>query len=108
MQYPSDSHPPNIPAACLHLVAAAGRDVLEACLTQVSTGDHIVFLDAGVLQLLHSPAAWATAEAPVSFAATDLRAHGLLDAARGARADVVDDAGICVLLLRCGHCLTWR
>jgi len=89
-------------------VAAAGRDVLDACLAQVSTGDYVVFLDAGVLQLLQSPGALATAAEAVSFAAADLRAHGLLDAARNARVDIVDDAGICALLARCGHCLTWR
>jgi sulfur relay protein TusB/DsrH len=108
MQHPGNSHPPNVPTACLHLVAAAGRDVLDACLAQVSAGDHVVFLDAGVLQLLQSPATLATAADGVSFAATDLRAHGLLDAAREARVDVVDDAGICALLARCRHSLTWR
>ena len=108
MPHPRDSHPPNASAACLHLVAAAGRDVLDACLAQVSTGDYVVFLDAGVLQLLQSQAAFATAADAVSYAAVDLRAHGLLDAALAARVDVVDDAGICDLLARFGHCLTWR
>lgn len=108
MQRPDSAPPPNDPACCLHLVAGAGRDVLDACLAQVSPGDKVVFLDAGVLQLLQSSTSLANAAGATFFAEADLQAHGLLEAARDLQADVIDDGGICDLLAQCRHCLTWR
>jgi len=108
MHYPHTSPPPHDSACCLHLVAAAGRDVVDACLAQVAPGDTVVFLDAGVLHVLQPPVSPASAAGAMLFADADLRAHGLLEAARDAQAGVIDDAGICALLVQCRHCLTWR
>lgn len=104
MQLPEE---PNSSARCLHLVAGAGQGALAECLAQTAPGDYVVFLDAGVLHLLSAAAALPTSPGDVFFADADLRAHGLLEVARDAQAGVINDAGICGLLARCEHCLTW-
>jgi sulfur transfer complex TusBCD TusB component (DsrH family) len=104
MQHPEE---PSSSARCLHLVAGAGHGALEDCLAQTAAGDYVVFLDAGVLHLLRPAAALPAGAGEVFFADADLRAHGLLEVARDARAGVIDDAGVCALLARCEHCLTW-
>ena len=108
MHRPDTLSPPNGPGCCLHLVAGAGRDALDDCLAQVAPGDWVVFLDEGVLQLLHSPMVVQGAVGSVFFSDADLRAHGLVDSARKLQSDIIDDAGICALLAQCEHCLTWR
>jgi len=108
MQHPDSKRSSNDPACCLHLVAGAGRDVLDACFAQVSPGDTIVFLDAGVLQLLQSFPGLSSAAGATFFAEADLQAHGLLEAARDLQAGIINDADICTLLAQCKHCLTWR
>jgi len=108
MQHPDPASPPETTSRCLHLVAGAGRDALDDCLAQLAPGDSVVFLDAGVLHLLRSSAALPGAASEVFYTDADLRAHGLLEAARRARAGVVDDAGVCALLAQYEHCLTWR
>jgi len=108
MQHPDTPLAPNTPACCLHLVAGAGHDILDDCLAQAAPGDQVVFIDAGVLQLLQSTFASPNAAGAFFFAEADLRAHGLLEAARDLQAGIIDDAGICALLAQCEHCLTWR
>lgn len=98
---------PNETARCLHLVVGAGRDVLDDCLACTVAADAVVFLDAGVLQLLREPT-WVKCNATLYFVDADLRAHGLLKAALRAEASVLDDAGVCGLLAQFDHCLTWR
>jgi len=106
---PTDTaQPSNDSVRCLHLVAGAGRDALEACSARLAPSDTVVFLDAGVLQLLQSSSTPASTASMMFFAETDLRAHGLLESARDLQAGVIDDAGICALLTQCTHCLTWR
>ena len=108
MQPTDIAPPPNDSACCLHLVAGAGRDVLDACFAQLAPIDTVVFLDAGVLQLLQPSSTPGSATSAMFFAEADLRAHGLLEAAHDLQVGVIDDAGICALLTQCTHCLTWR
>jgi sulfur relay protein TusB/DsrH len=98
----------NESASCLHLVAGARREALEDCLSQAGPADTVLFLDAGVLHLLHMAAGSpAGAAAAGYFADADLRAHGLLEQARRLQAATLDDAGFCDLLAAHPHCLTW-
>ena len=109
MTPPADqNHLPEGAARCLHLVAGAGRDAFDDCMSLVAPGDAVVFLDAGVLQLLRCPAGLPESPAALYFAAADLRAHGLLEAALRERARLLDDGEVCDLLAACDHCLTWR
>jgi sulfur relay protein TusB/DsrH len=98
----------NTAASCLHLVVGAGSEALQVCLGQVAATDSVLFLDAGVLHLLRASAdSLAGSAAAVYFGDADLRAHGLLELARRAQLDVLDDAGFCDLLAAHTHCLTW-
>ncbi|MGK2927285.1 MAG: DsrH/TusB family sulfur metabolism protein [Lysobacterales bacterium] len=91
---------------CLHLVAGDGREALEDCLSLCVAGDALLFLDAGVLQLLQAlPGLPSGAEA--HFLAADLQARGLLDVARRRQLSVLDDDAFCDLLTAHGRCLTW-
>jgi len=93
---------------CLHLVVSADAHALDDCLTHLAAEDSVLFLDAGVLQLLRSgPVSLAGGSAAVYFAAVDLRAQGLVDLARRSQVDILEDAGFCALLERHRHCLTW-
>lgn len=96
-------------ASCLHLVVGAGQQALDDCLAQAKEGDSVLFLDAGVLQLLHKlPRQSGSSAVAAYYSAADLRAHGLLEVARREGADVVDDAGCCELLALHPHSLTWK
>jgi len=96
-------------ATCLHLLAGAGRQALDDCLSQAEEGDSVLFLDAGVLHLLTIPQQPSGSSAVASFyAAADLRAHGLLELARREGADIIDDAAFCQLLASHQHSLTWK
>ena len=106
----SDPSPalPERASGCLHLVASADAQVLDACLSHLGSADSVLFLDLGVLHLLRSGSgSLAGAAAAVYFAAADLQAHGLIDAARRSRVEVLDDDGFCALLERHRHCLSW-
>lgn len=105
-------HPPTAspshPDSCLHLVVSGGAQVLEDCLAHLGAADAVLFLDQGVLHLLRSgPGSLAGSASAVYFAAADLEAHGLADAAARSQVDILDDAGFCGLLARHRHCLTW-
>ena len=93
--------------SCLHLVTGAGQEALDDCLLLSRARDAVVFLDAGVLHLLHDARAPVVGLAEVLFSAADLQAHGLLERARALNVKVIDDAGICALLAEHPHCLTW-
>ena len=93
---------------CLHLLAGAAPETLEACLAHAAAGDTVFFIDAGVLQLLRAGSGGLDSPGvELLFAGTDLAAHGLAELARQAQVGVVDDAGFCTLLRAHAHCLTW-
>lgn len=93
--------------SCLHLVVGAGGGALGDCLLQSQAGDEVLFLDAGVLNLLQDGGAPVVGLAETHFAAADLQAYGLLDLAERLGVSVIDDRGFCDLLKRHRHCLTW-
>lgn len=93
-------------ATCLHLVAGDGREALEDCLALCVPGDALLFLDAGVLQLLQAPPGLPDS-VQAHFLAADLQARGLLETARRRRLSALDDAAFCGLLAAHGRCLTW-
>lgn len=102
------SRSPDPTHSCLHLMASAGQDALSDCLAQAHADDAIVFLDAGVLHLLDAGKGPPGGRAGrVFFAGADLEAHGLVEMARGSGVGILDDAGICELLVMYRHCLTW-
>lgn len=106
----SDPSPavPERASGCLHLVASPDARALDDCLAHLGSADAVLFLDLGVLHLLRSGSgSLAGTAAAVYFAAADLHAHGLIDAARRSRVDVLDDDGFCALLERHRHCLSW-
>jgi sulfur relay protein TusB/DsrH len=96
---------------CLHLVAGAGREALDDCLSHSDTGDALLFLDAGVLHLLrHGITSTATSlagPAAVYSLSADLRAQGLLELAGRLGVSVIDDGAFGELLAAHDHCLTW-
>lgn len=93
---------------CLHLLAGAGPEALADCLAHAAPGDTVLFVDAGVLQLLRAgPGALGGPGLELCFAQADLAAQGLDGLARQAQIAVVDDAGFCALLRAHDHCLTW-
>jgi sulfur relay protein TusB/DsrH len=100
-----------VPGSCLHLVAGAGREALEDCVSRCAPGDALLFLDAGVLHLLQyangcAATALATA-AEAHYLVADLQARGLLELARRLEVSGVDDTTFCELLAAHDHCLTW-
>jgi sulfur relay protein TusB/DsrH len=96
---------------CLHLVAGAGREALEDCVSRSAQGDALLFLDAGVLHLLEyangSAATALASAAETHYLGADLQARGLLALARRLEVSVVDDTILCELLAAHDHCLTW-
>jgi sulfur relay protein TusB/DsrH len=93
---------------CLHLLTGASREALEDCLAHAAAGDTVLFIDAGVLQLLRARSgALGSPGVELCFAEADLAAQGLVELARQAQVDVIDDAAFCALLQAHGHCLTW-
>lgn len=99
---------PERASGCLHLVASPDAHVLDGCLSHLGSEDAVLFLDLGVLHLLRSgPGSLAGRAAAVYFAAADLRAQGLVDAAQRSKVDILDDDGFCELLERHRHCLSW-
>jgi sulfur relay protein TusB/DsrH len=109
MQRPDQPTPaPPKTASCLHLVVGAGAEALAQCLSLADAADAVLFVDAGVLQLVRSAAGpVGNLVASVHFMAADLQAHGLFEAARRSQVDIVDEAGFCKLLAAHRHCLTW-
>jgi sulfur relay protein TusB/DsrH len=106
---------PKAPGSCLHLVAGAGREALEDCVSRSAPGDALLFLDAGVLHLLQHANGSVTASAATAIAtavevhylSADLQARGLLELARRLEVSVVGDATFGELLAAHDHCLTW-
>lgn len=93
-------------ASCLHLVAGDRAEALADCVAHCCAQDAVLFLDAGVLHLLHDRGPEVVA-AQAHYLEADLQARGLLDLARRRGVRVLDDAGFCELLAAHRHCLTW-
>ena len=98
---------PGSARSCLHLVVGPGAEALGDCLSHSQPRDAVLFLDAGVLHLLHDGGAPVVGVAEAHFSAADLQAHGLLERARRLGVSVIDDAAFCAVLSRHPHCLTW-
>ena len=108
MHLPDGSAAANAMATCLHLVTGPDPKALELCLAHADSGDAVLFLDTGVLQLLDLGSdELAGFRAELHFAAPDLGAHALLELAGRLGVSVVDDDGFCALLAAHVHCLTW-
>ena len=94
--------------ACLHLLAAADREVLESCSAHCRPGDTVLLIDAGVLQLIKPELAdLIPAGCRLCCLLTDLEAHGLSSAVETTAAEPVDDSAFPVLLREHRHCLSW-
>jgi len=94
---------------CLHLVVRFSTGAMERCLSQLTKGDLILFLNDGVMHLpgwFSDPGA--ARQADCCFAAEDLEARGLLQLARQAGANIICDSEFAELLGKYGFCLTWK
>ena len=91
------------------MVVCFSTGAMERCLSQLTKGDLILFLDDGVMHLpgwFSDPSA--TPQADCCFAAADLEARGLLQLARQAGANIIGDSEFSELLGKYSFCLTWK
>ena len=100
-------------ANCLHLVVTASKQTLADCIDHFSSQDSIVFLDAGVLNLLGPKMDEHMDENILNntqchFSLEDLQARGLLPKAQALGVQIRDDKAVVRMLIAHEHCLTWQ
>jgi sulfur relay protein TusB/DsrH len=94
---------------CLHLVASPCAESLALCASQFRAGDHVLFLDAGVMILAEPQSAFSVPPADsVFYSEPDLAARGLLELARNEGLQLLPDEDFPGLLARHSFCLTWK
>jgi sulfur relay protein TusB/DsrH len=94
--------------SCLHLLAGAGPEALDACRSQCRAGDAVLLIDAAVLQLLKPGMDKLVSTGCRLYCLThDLEAHGLSAAIDSFPAEPVDDSRFPGLLREHDHCLSW-
>lgn len=94
---------------CLHLLFSHSGDAVLACRQNLQAGDSVILLDTAVLLLLDP--AWQQgwpAQVPVYAGEADIRAHGLDGVQPCTGTQLINDAGWVELVMRHGHCLSWK
>ena len=94
--------------SCLHLLAGAGPEALDACRSQCRAGDAVLLIDAAVLQLLKPGMDTLVSTGCRLYCLNhDLEAHGLSAVIESSPANPVDDSRFPGLLREHDHCLSW-